>query len=218
MTSRSKDGEGEKSEGGRNRERRRVSKETRAPRTRTLVVVPAWKRQPKPKTAQLTKSSTHIHTPENRLAEAVGLARAIELDIIDSTIVPVSEPRPATLLGSGKVEEIKGLVEELEIGLVVIDYNITPVQQRNLEKAWNAKVLDRTGLILEIFGARARTREGVLQVELAHLTYQRAVSFAPGPIWNASAAAAASSAAPAKPRSNSIAECSRTASMRSKTT
>ncbi|WP_291160249.1 GTPase HflX [Hyphomicrobium sp.] len=173
MTSRSKDGEGEKSEGGRNRERRRVSKETRAPRTRTLVVVPAWKRQPKPKTAQPAKSSAQIHTPENRLAEAVGLARAIELDIIDSTIVPVSEPRPSTLLGSGKVEEIKELVAELEIGLVVIDYNITPVQQRNLEKAWNAKVLDRTGLILEIFGARARTREGVLQVELAHLTYQK---------------------------------------------
>lgn len=173
MTTRSKDGEGEKNDGGRNRDQRRVSKETRAPRTRTLVVVPAWKRQPKPKAAQPAKTSAQIHTPENRLAEAVGLARAIELDIIDSTIVPISEPRPATLLGSGKVEEIKDLVEELEIGLVVIDYNITPVQQRNLEKAWNAKVLDRTGLILEIFGARARTREGVLQVELAHLTYQK---------------------------------------------
>jgi GTP-binding protein HflX len=119
------------------------------------------------------KADASIHSPENRLAEAVGLAEAIDLEIIDAMIVPVAEPRPSTLLGSGKVEELKERVAELEIGLVVVDYNITPVQQRNLEKAWNAKVLDRTGLILEIFGERARTREGVLQVELAHLTYQK---------------------------------------------
>jgi GTP-binding protein HflX len=77
------------------------------------------------------------------------------------------------LLGSGKVDEVGQRVSELDIGLVVIDHIVTPVQQRNLEKAWNTKVVDRTGLILEIFGARARTREGVLQVELAHLTYQK---------------------------------------------
>lgn len=71
------------------------------------------------------------------------------------------------------MEELKGVIAEKQIGLVVVDHAISPVQQRNLEKAWNAKVIDRTGLILEIFGARARTREGVLQVELAHLTYQK---------------------------------------------
>jgi GTP-binding protein HflX len=114
-----------------------------------------------------------MHTPENRLSEAVGLANAIDLDIIDSAIVPMSEPRPSTLLGSGKVDELGGRVRDLDIGLVIVDHALTPVQQRNLEKAWNTKVLDRTGLILEIFGARARTREGVLQVELAHLSYQK---------------------------------------------
>jgi GTP-binding protein HflX len=81
--------------------------------------------------------------------------------------------RPATYLGKGKVEEISGLVKSFDAGIVVIDCALSPVQQRNLEKAWNAKVVDRTGLILEIFGRRARTREGALQVEHAHLTYQK---------------------------------------------
>ncbi len=81
--------------------------------------------------------------------------------------------RPATFLGKGKVEEIAGLVRSDAAGIVVMDCALSPVQQRNLEKAWSAKVLDRTGLILEIFGRRARTREGALQVELAHLTYQK---------------------------------------------
>ena len=103
----------------------------------------------------------------------MGLARAIDLDVLESGIVPVSDIRPATYVGSGKVEEIAGLIKSLEAGLVVVDCALSPVQQRNLEKAWNAKVLDRTGLILEIFGRRARTREGTLQVELAHLTYQK---------------------------------------------
>jgi GTP-binding protein HflX len=85
----------------------------------------------------------------------------------------VSEIRPATYIGSGKVTEIAGLIKSLEAGLAVMDCALSPVQQRNLEKAWNAKVLDRTGLILEIFGRRARTREGALQVELAHLNYQK---------------------------------------------
>jgi GTP-binding protein HflX len=111
--------------------------------------------------------------PSARLDEAVGLARAIDLEVVQSGVVPLSALRPATYIGKGKVEELAGLVKSLEAGLVVMDCALTPVQQRNLEKAWSAKVLDRTGLILEIFGRRARTREGTLQVELAHLTYQR---------------------------------------------
>jgi len=111
--------------------------------------------------------------PQARLEEAVGLARAIDLDIVESGLVPLTDIRPATYIGKGKVDEIAGLVQGLEVELVVVDCALTPVQQRNLEKAWNAKVLDRTGLILEIFGRRAQTREGVLQVELAHLTYQK---------------------------------------------
>jgi GTPase len=88
-------------------------------------------------------------------------------------VVALGEIRPATFIGKGKVEEIAGLVKSAEAGIVVMDCAVSPVQQRNLEKAWNAKVLDRTGLILEIFGRRAQTREGALQVELAHLTYQK---------------------------------------------
>jgi GTP-binding protein HflX len=101
------------------------------------------------------------------------LARAIDLDVAQSGIVPVGAIRPATFIGSGKVEELAGVIKSAEAGLAVVDCALSPVQQRNLEKAWNAKVLDRTGLILEIFGRRARTREGTLQVELAHLTYQK---------------------------------------------
>ena len=112
-------------------------------------------------------------TPAAKLDEAVGLARAIDLDVVEAGIVTLSALRPATYLGKGKVEEIAGLVKTLEAGIVVMDCALTPVQQRNLEKAWNAKVVDRTGLILEIFGRRARTREGALQVEHAHLTYQK---------------------------------------------
>jgi GTP-binding protein HflX len=114
-----------------------------------------------------------LRSAEAKLDEAVGLARAIDLTVLESGIVPLGTIRPATFLGTGKVEEIAGLVRGAEAGLVVMDCALSPVQQRNLEKAWNAKVLDRTGLILEIFGRRARTREGTLQVELAHLTYQK---------------------------------------------
>lgn len=109
----------------------------------------------------------------SRLAEAEGLARAISLDVVQSGLVQLKETRPATLFGTGKTEEIAGAVKAGEIGLAIVDHPLTPVQQRNLEKAWNCKVLDRTGLILEIFGERARTREGRLQVELAHLNYQK---------------------------------------------
>jgi GTPase len=108
-----------------------------------------------------------------KLDEAVGLARAIDLEVEQSGIVMLNALRPATYLGKGKVDEIAGLAKSFEAGIVVMDCALTPVQQRNLEKAWNAKVLDRTGLILEIFGRRARTREGALQVEHAHLTYQK---------------------------------------------
>jgi len=107
------------------------------------------------------------------LEEAVGLARAIDLDVRLAQAVPLRRLTPATLLGKGVVERTRGEVERRGIGLVVVDDKLTPVQQRNLEKAFNAKVIDRTGLILEIFGARARTHEGRLQVELAALDYQR---------------------------------------------
>ncbi|WP_171982649.1 GTPase HflX [Brucella microti] len=110
---------------------------------------------------------------EARLEEAIGLARAIDLDIEHAEIAIVTNPRPATLLGAGKAQSIAEVVKEKAIGLVVVDHALTPVQQRNLEKEWNAKVIDRTGLILEIFGERARTKEGALQVELAHLNYQK---------------------------------------------
>src|SRR5246500_4518948 len=110
---------------------------------------------------------------EARLDEAAGLARAIDLYVVDSLIAPVGEIRPATYLGKGKVDEIAGLVTAEKAGLVVMDCALAPIQQRNLERAWNTKVLDRTGLILEIFGRRAKTKEGTLQVELAHLNYQR---------------------------------------------
>lgn len=111
--------------------------------------------------------------PQARLDEAVGLARAIDLNVVESHSVGLSDVRPATYLGKGKVDEFAELIKNLEIELVTLDCALSPVQQRNLEKAWNAKVIDRTGLILEIFGRRARTREGSLQVELAHLEYQK---------------------------------------------
>ncbi len=115
----------------------------------------------------------HIRDTDARLEEAVGLARAIDLDVIEAIPAPLSQIRPATYLGKGKVEEIAGVIAANEIGIVVMDCALSPIQQRNLEKELKAKVLDRTGLILEIFGRRAKTKEGTLQVELAHLNYQR---------------------------------------------
>ncbi|WP_207485744.1 GTPase HflX [Arenibaculum pallidiluteum] len=117
-------------------------------------------------------------SPEASLAEAVGLAKAIDLAVVGSMSVNLDRPRPATLLGAGAVERIAAMAsgDEMDgegVDLVVIDHPLTPVQQRNLERAFKTKVIDRTGLILEIFGERARTREGQLQVELAALTYQR---------------------------------------------
>jgi len=108
-----------------------------------------------------------------RLEEAVGLARAIDLDVVEEGLALLNDIRPATYLGKGKVDELGAIAKGHEVEIVVMDCALSPVQQRNLEKAWGAKVLDRTGLILEIFGRRARTREGSLQVEHAHLTYQK---------------------------------------------
>jgi GTP-binding protein HflX len=107
-----------------------------------------------------------------RLEEGRGLAVAIGLDVVEAAVYRVRQSRPATLFGSGQVEEIAGLVERAGAELVVVDNSLTPIQQSNLEKALSAKVIDRTGLILEIFGERAATAEGRLQVELAHLDYQ----------------------------------------------
>lgn len=134
---------------------------------RAVVIAPVLKGRTKPDPTVVTRSD------EARLEEAVGLARAIDLTIVASMLVPVSQPKPGTLLGSGKIEEIKAALDEHDAGLVIVDHPLTPVQQRNLEKEWHAKVIDRTGLILEIFGRRASTKEGTLQVELAHLNYQK---------------------------------------------
>ena len=141
---------------------------------RALVLVPVLKSQPRRAPGEGRDVRTAAgHSPEDRLAEAQGLAEAIDLDVRQALLVPLPQPKPGALFGRGTVEEIKVLVTETQAELVIVDHSVTPVQQRNLEKAWQAKVLDRTGLILEIFGRRARTREGTLQVELAHLTYQK---------------------------------------------
>ncbi|MBI0535016.1 GTPase HflX [Roseomonas sp. KE2513] len=110
---------------------------------------------------------------EARLAEAVGLAASIGVAIVHTGIFPLRARRPSTLLGEGQVEAARAAMAEHGVQVVVVDAALSPVQQRNLERAWGCKVIDRTGLILEIFGERARTREGSLQVELAHLSYQR---------------------------------------------
>jgi GTPase len=139
------------------------------------VLVPDLKRPARSVAEQTAKAgrTAPLHSPHDRLQEAIGLAEAIDLEVRESLLVPVANPRPATLFGSGKVESLKALIAAHEVELVIIDHPVSPIQQRNLERAWNAKVLDRTGLILEIFGRRARTKEGRLQVELAHLSYQK---------------------------------------------
>ncbi|MBB4265333.1 GTPase HflX [Roseospira visakhapatnamensis] len=111
--------------------------------------------------------------PWVRLEEAVGLARAIHLEIVEAEVIPVTRARPSTLLGGGAVDRLAEMVRASDVAVVIVDSSLSPVQQRNLERAWSCKVIDRTGLILEIFGERARTREGQMQVELAHLSYQR---------------------------------------------
>jgi GTP-binding protein HflX len=141
--------------------------------TGRAIVIGPYLRRPPTRGAATRVGEHGERAPAARLEEAVGLALAIDLDVAQSGIVALNEIRPATYIGKGKVDEIAGLVKSLEAGVVIVDGALSPVQQRNLEKAWNAKVLDRTGLILEIFGRRARTKEGALQVELAHLTYQK---------------------------------------------
>jgi GTP-binding protein HflX len=111
--------------------------------------------------------------PAARLEEAVGLALALDLEVREAAVAHLRRLTPATLFGKGKVEELGALIEALDADVAVVDDALTPVQQRNLEKAWQVKVIDRTGLILEIFARRARTREGRLQVELARLSYER---------------------------------------------
>jgi GTP-binding protein HflX len=110
---------------------------------------------------------------EARLAEAVGLTASIGLTVVHTAIHPLRAVRPSTLMGEGQVAMVKEACDRHGVTVVVVDASLSPVQQRNLERDWGAKVIDRTGLILEIFGERARTREGTLQVELAHLEYQR---------------------------------------------
>src|SRR6201998_3501212 len=135
-----------------------------------MVIEPWLPRRP---AAAQPGAAEPARSPAARLEEAVGLTQAIDLAVVESGIAPLAEIRPATYLGKGKVEEIGGIVKSRAVDLVVMDCPVSPVQQRNLEKAWNSKVLDRSGLILEIFGRRAHTREGALQVEHAHLTYQK---------------------------------------------
>jgi len=138
--------------------------------TGRAIVIEPWLKQSTPRGAA---RDADVRTPQARLDEAVGLARAIDLNVVEQGLVTLGDIRPATYIGKGKVDEIAGLVKSLEVSVVIMDCPVSPVQQRNLEKAWGAKVIDRTGLILEIFGRRARTREGALQVELAHLSYQK---------------------------------------------
>lgn len=121
----------------------------------------------------LRRDGAATRSEEARLDEAVGLARAIRLEVVDAVLAPLRRIRPSTLLGEGKLAELKAVVDGGDIELVVVNAPLTPIQQRNLEKTLGAKVIDRTGLILEIFGDRAQTAEGRMQVELAALGYQR---------------------------------------------
>lgn len=139
-----------------------------AAHTRTLVICPYLTSR-----TAAGGEKQNPRAPEARREEAVGLAVAIDLNVVGSELVPLGEIRPATYVGKGKAAELAELVKADEVDLVVVDCALSPVQQRNLEKEFKAKVIDRTGLILEIFGRRARTAEGSLQVELAHLNYQK---------------------------------------------
>jgi GTP-binding protein HflX len=138
---------------------------TRPPPTRAAVILP-WDRFVRPGDGEVSRAA------EARLAEAVGLAASIGLVVVHSTILPL-RARPSTLLGEGQMAAEKLHLEEAGVAVAIIDAVLTPVQQRNLERGWGVKVIDRTGLILDIFGERAATSEGALQVELAHLEYQR---------------------------------------------
>ncbi|GLR65801.1 GTPase HflX [Acidocella aquatica] len=140
-------------------------KETAPPPKRAAILLP-WDKS----VARLSAAS---RSAEARLAEAVGLAASIGLVVVHEHVFVTRSVTPATLFGKGQVEMARAALAEAQVDVAVVDASLTPVQQRNLETAWGVKVIDRTGLILDIFGARARTREGALQVELAHLEYQR---------------------------------------------
>ncbi|MDI6026055.1 GTPase HflX [Corticibacterium sp. UT-5YL-CI-8] len=140
--------------------------------TKAVVIVPVLTRYQQRKEDESSRPRL-ARSSDARREEALGLALAIDLDPVHTAVVTINDPRPSTLLGAGKVEEFAGIVKDMHAELVIVDHPLTPVQQRNLEKELNAKVLDRTGLILEIFGRRARTKEGTLQVDLAHLNYQK---------------------------------------------
>ncbi|WP_309084334.1 GTPase HflX [Chelativorans sp.] len=143
-----------------------------AGRTKAVVVVPLLHARPRAQTEEGARPHVSL-SPQAKLDEAIGLAEAIDLAVVHSETFSVAAPRPGTLIGTGKVEELAAIIAEKQAELVIVDHQLTPVQQRNLERSFKAKVLDRTGLILEIFGRRARTKEGRLQVDLAHLEYQR---------------------------------------------
>ena len=138
---------------------------------------PGIDRTPKPERALVVhpvrRDAAALRSPEQRLEEAVGLAEALDLVVVDAQLAPLRATTPATLFGRGKVEALHAEAHAVEADLVIVDDALTPVQQRNLEKAWECKVVDRTGLILEIFARRARTAEGKLQVHLARLEYER---------------------------------------------
>ncbi|MBL6865060.1 MAG: GTPase HflX, partial [Rhodospirillales bacterium] len=119
------------------------------------------------------KNRSALRDPESCLQEAAGLASSIGLVVAYNEIVNLTNLRPSTLIGGGVVDRIANIIKSNDIDIVIIDYSLTPIQQRNLERKLNSKVIDRTGLILEIFAARARTKEGRLQVDLAYLVYQR---------------------------------------------
>ncbi|MBP1850045.1 GTPase HflX [Rhizobium halophytocola] len=138
---------------------------------RAIVIVPVLKQTGRGAASETRGLQLRSH--ESRLEEAIGLARAIDLEVAEGLIVMIASPKPGTLLGTGKIAEIGESLDSHNAGLVIVDHPLTPIQQRNLEKEWGAKVIDRTGLILEIFGRRASTKEGTLQVELAHLNYQK---------------------------------------------
>lgn len=140
--------------------------------TKAVVIVPVLTRYQQRKEDESSRPRL-ARSSDARREEALGLALAIDLDPVHTAVVTINDPRPSTLLGAGKVEEFATIVKDTHAELVIVDHPLTPVQQRNLEKELNAKVLDRTGLILEIFGRRARTKEGTLQVDLAHLNYQK---------------------------------------------
>jgi GTPase len=137
---------------------------------RALVVLPDFK-------------SGGLRSVDARLDEAAGLAAAIGIDVIDKVAVRIRDVRPATLFGKGQLETLSATANAHEVDLVIVDSALTPVQQKNLETAFKAKVIDRTGLILEIFGERAASAEGRLQVELAHLDYQAGRLWLPWWSW-----------------------------------